>query len=112
MTEKIYLSTPMNGKTEEEIQAALQCGIDWCLKNGYEYYSPYNPDNAEFVKGKVSDPHPITMLAKSLGPMDDCTGLMYIGSNKDYMSSKGCRVEFMTAKLYNKRVFADLEVEE
>jgi len=31
---KWYLSTPMNGKTEKEIKAALQRGIDWVKERG------------------------------------------------------------------------------
>lgn len=45
---KWYLSTPMNGKTEKEIQASLQRGIEWVKEKGDKSHSPYNPDNAAF----------------------------------------------------------------
>ena len=103
---KWYLSTPMNGKTEEEIQAALQRGIDWVKARGDEYHSPYNPDNAAFNdKNKVHDPKPIAMLSKAIEPMDECTGLLYIGSTGDYLRSKGCRIEYDIARLYKMEVF-------
>lgn len=102
---KWYLSTPMNGKTEKEIQAALQRGIDWVKERGDEYHSPYNPDNAAFNdKNEVHDPKPIAMLSKAIEPMDECTGLLYIGSTKDYYMSRGCMSERRIAVQYEKEV--------
>lgn len=98
---KWYLSTPMNGKIEKEIQAALQRGIEWVKEKGEGYHSPYNPDNAAFNdKNEVHDPKPIAMLAKAIEPMDECTGLLYIGSAKDYFKSRGCMIERYIASKY------------
>ena len=108
MIKKWYLSTPMNGKTEKEIQAALQRGIDWVNNRGEEYHNPYNPANAKFVKGKVVDPKPISMLAKAIAPMDDCTGILIIGDRKSLDLSKGCIIEHAIAYHYGKdRVFLE-----
>ena len=100
MIKKWYLSTPMNGKTEKEIQAALQRGIDWVNNRGEEYHSPYNPANAKFTEGKVLDPKPIKMLSKAIAPMDDCTGVLFIGDTLELDESRGCFIEAMIAKKY------------
>lgn len=102
---KWYLSTPMNGKTEKEIQAALQRGIDWVKEKGDGYHSPYNPDNAAFNdKNEVHDPKPIAMLSKAIEPMDECTGVLFIGSWDDLNESRGCKIEFNIADLYKKEM--------
>ncbi|WP_338953399.1 hypothetical protein [Lactococcus petauri] len=98
---KWYLSTPMNGKTEKEIQVALQRGIDWVKARGDEYHSPYNPDNATFNdKNEVHDPKPIAMLSKAIEPMDECTGVLFIGDLCDLYGSRGCSVESLISRKY------------
>lgn len=104
MIKKWYLSTPMNGKSEKEIQAALQRGIDWASNRGEEYHNPYNHANAKFVKGKVVDPKPISMLSKAIAPMDSCDGVLYIGSYEELRKSRGCQVEINIADLYGLEV--------
>ncbi len=104
MIKKWYLSTPINGKTEKEIQAAIQRGIDWANNRGEEYHSPYNPANAEFTEGKVLDPKPIKMLSKAIAPMDSCDGVLFIGSYGELRKSRGCQVENNIAKLYGLEV--------
>lgn len=101
---KWYLSTPMNGKTEIEIQAALQRGIDWAKGQGFEWNYPYKPENAEFTEGKVLDPKPISMLAKAIVPMDECDGVLYIGSYEELRKSRGCQIEINIADLYGLEV--------
>ncbi|WP_416037496.1 hypothetical protein ACL43R_08320 [Lactococcus formosensis] len=98
---KWYLSTPMNGKTEKEIQAALQRGIDWVKARGDEYHSPYNPNHEAFDEnGIISDSLPINALAHAIMPMDGCTGLLSICSDADYNNSKGCQIEWEIAEKY------------
>ncbi|MDG4966278.1 hypothetical protein OGZ37_06765 [Lactococcus lactis] len=104
MIKKWYLSTPMNGKTEKEIQAALQRGVNWANNRGEYHYNPYNPDNAEFTEGKVLDPKPIKMLSKAIAPMDSCDGVLYIGSYEELRKSRGCQVEINIADLYGLEV--------
>ncbi|MDU6581800.1 MAG: hypothetical protein E6502_09625 [Lactococcus lactis] len=98
------MSTPMNGKTEKEIQAAIQRGVDWANNRGEYYHNPYNPDNAEFTEGKVLDPKPIKMLSKAIVPMDECDGILYIGSYEELRKSRGCQVEINIADLYGLEV--------
>ncbi|KST81949.1 hypothetical protein [Lactococcus lactis] len=104
MIKRWYLSTPMNGKTEKEIQTALQRGVNWCIKNNDEFYYPYNPNNAEFVNGRVADPSPIKMLSKAIAPMDLCDGVLYVGSYEELRKSRGCQVEINIADLYGLEV--------
>lgn len=104
MRKRWYLSTPMNGKSEKEIQAALQRGIDWANNRGEEYHNPYNPANAKFVKGKVLDPKPITMLSDAIKPMDSCDGVLFIGIYEELRKSRGCQVEINIADLYGLEV--------
>ena len=95
----------MNGKTEKEIQAALQRGIEWVIEKGDKYYSPYNPANAAFNdKKEVHDPKPIAMLSKAIEPMDECTGVLFIGDRKILKSSKGCFIEYQIALEYGKEI--------
>ena len=104
MIKKWYLSTPINGKTEKEIQAAFKRGVDWANNRGEEYHIPYNPANAEFTEGKVLDPKPIKMLSKAIAPMDSCDGVLFIGSYGELRKSRGCQVENNIAKLYGLEV--------
>lgn len=104
MIKKWYLSTPINGKTEKEIQAAIQRGVDWANNRGEEYHSPYNPANAEFTDGKILDPKPIKMLSKAIAPMDSCDGVLFIGSYEELRKSRGCQVEINIADLYGLEV--------
>lgn len=104
MIKKWYLSTPINGKTEKEIQAALQRGVDWANNRVEEYHSPYNSANAEFTEGKVLDPKPIKMLSNAIAPMDSCDGILFIGSYEELRKSRGCQVEINIADLYGLEV--------
>lgn len=104
MIKKWYLSTPINGKTEKEIQEALQRGVDWANNRGEEYHSPYNSANAEFTEGKVLDPKPIKMLSNAIAPMDSCDGILFIGSYEELRKSRGCQVEINIADLYGLEV--------
>ena len=104
MIKKWYLSTPINGKTEEEIQAALQRGIDWANNRGEYYHNPYNPANAKFTEGKILDPKPIKMLSKAIAPMDSCDGVLFIGSYEELRKSRGCQVEINIADVYGLEV--------
>ena len=104
MIKKWYLSTPINGKTEKEILAALQRGVDWANNHGEEYHIPYNPANAEFTEGKVLDHKPIKMLSKAIAPMDSCDGVLFIGSYGELRKSRGCQVENNIANLYGLEV--------
>lgn len=98
---KWYLSTPMSGKTEKEIKVALQRGIEWVKERGDEYLYPYNPNNIVFNdNNEVEDPKPIAMLAKAIEPMDDCSGLLFIGDMAEFYKSKGCQVEMKIAEVY------------
>lgn len=95
----------MNGKIEKEIQAALQRGIEWVIEKGDKYYSPYNPDNAAFNdKKEVHDQKPIAMLSKAIEPMDECTGVAFIGDRVSLKSSKGCFIEYQIALEYGKEI--------
>ena len=102
---KWYLSTPMNGKTEKEIKAALQRGIDWVKERGDEYHSPYNPNHEAFDEnGVISDSLPINALAHAIMPMDGCTGVLFIGDRASLKSSKGCFIEYQIALEYGKEI--------
>ncbi|KSU09214.1 hypothetical protein LMG8520_1527 [Lactococcus lactis subsp. lactis] len=94
----------MNGKTEKEIQAALQRGIDWAKSQGDNWHYPYKPENAEFTEGKVLDTKPISMLSEAIKPMDSCDGVLFIGSYEELRKRRGCQVEINIADLYGLEV--------
>jgi hypothetical protein len=95
-----YLSTPMKGKTEKEIQAALQRGIDWAQSRGESWHYPYKPENVEFEEGRVLDPKLILMLSKAIALMDLCDGVLFIGNYEELRKSRGCQIEIKIADIY------------
>lgn len=102
---KWYLSTPMNGRTEEEIQAALERGKTWVKRRDEQFHSPYQPQLAQFdEENRIADHKPIAMLSKAIEAMDACTGVLYIGSLSDLLSSRGCLSEIDIARHYGKEV--------
>jgi len=47
---------------------------------------------------------PINALAHAIMPMDECTGVLFIGDRKILKSSKGCFIEYQIALEYGKEM--------
>jgi hypothetical protein len=92
---KLFISQPMNGKTEEEILAVRKKAIESAkvmLNEDVEviesYFEDYNPD-----KGCVS----LKYLAKSLELLADADVAYFA---KGWESARGCRIENQCAMEY------------
>ena len=93
---KLFISQPMNGKTEEEILAVRNKAVESAkvmLNEDVEviesYFEDYNPD-----KGCV----PLKYLAKSLDLLADADVAYFA---KGWESARGCRIENQCAIEYS-----------
>lgn len=99
---KLFISQPMNGKTNEEILAVREKAIDSAKKNlGADvevidsYFEDYNPEN-----GCV----PLKYLSKSLELLADAD-IAYFA--KGWEDARGCRIENQCAIAYGIEVIED-----
>lgn len=103
---KLFISQPMNGKTEEEILAERNKAIE-CVKKHFpneeikvidSYFENYNPDN-----GCI----PLKYLAKSIELLADADIAYFV---KDYENYRGCRIENQCAIDYGIDVIEDYTI--
>ena len=99
---KLFISQPMNGKTNEEILAVREKAIDSAKKNLGDdvevidsYFEDYNPEN-----GCV----PLKYLSKSLELLADAD-IAYFA--KGWEDARGCRIENLCAIAYGIEVIED-----
>ena len=99
---KLFISQPMNGKTNEEILAVREKAIDSAKKNLGDdvevidsYFEDYNPAN-----GCV----PLKYLSKSLELLADAD-IAYFA--KGWEDARGCRIENQCAIAYGIEVIED-----
>ena len=92
---KLFISQPMNGKTEEEILAVRKKAIESAkviLNEDVEviesYFEDYNPD-----KGCI----PLKYLSKSLDLLADADVAYFA---KGWVYARGCRIEHQCAIEY------------
>ena len=99
---KLFISQPMNGKTNEEILAVREKAIDSAKKNLGDdvevidsHFEDYNPEN-----GCV----PLKYLSKSLELLADAD-IAYFA--KGWEDARGCRIENQCAIAYGIEVIED-----
>lgn len=99
---KLFISQPMNGKTEEEILAVREKAIESAKRNLGEdievidsYFEDYNPEN-----GCV----PLKYLSKSLELLADADVAYFAKGWKD---ARGCKIENACAIAYGIDVIED-----
>lgn len=99
---KLFISQPMNGKTNEEILAVREKAIDSAKKNLGDdvevidsYFEDYNPEN-----GCV----PLKYLSKSLELLADAD-IAYFA--KGWEEARGCRIENQCAIAYGIEVIEE-----
>ena len=91
---KIFISQPMNDKTDDEILSIRKYAIDKC----YEKYGNDVTFLNSFFQG-ISNDHPLLWwLAKSLELLSDADLAVFIGDWEQY---RGCKIEHICAKEYN-----------
>lgn len=103
---KLFISQPMNGKTEEEILAVREKAIESAKRNLGEdvevidsYFEDYNPEN-----GCV----PLKYLAKSLELLADADVAYFA---KGWEDARGCKIENACAIAYGIDVIEDYRSE-
>lgn len=99
---RLFISQPMNGKTEEEILAVREKAIASAKRNIGEdvevidsYFDDYNPE-----KGCV----PLKYLSKSLELLADADVAYFA---KGWEEARGCRIENQCAIAYGIEVIED-----
>lgn len=99
---KLFISQPMNGRTEKEILAAREKAIQSAERHIGEkvevidsYFEDYNPEN-----GCI----PLKYLAKSLELLADAD-VAYFDSGWD--SARGCKIEHQCAIEYGIEVIVE-----
>lgn len=103
---KLFISQPMNGKTEEEILAVREKAIESAKRNLGEdvevidsYFEDYNPEN-----GCV----PLKYLSKSLELLADADVAYFA---KGWENARGCKIENACAIAYGIDVIEDYREE-
>lgn len=109
---KVFISQPMNGRTNEEIMTARTCAIDdirnkigddfELLNNIFDDY-PTDADGNCTDDTKIAAPEyiPIKYLAKSIDVLAEANIVYFTW---DYYIARGCRVEHEVARRYGKVV--------
>lgn len=89
---KVFISQPMNGKSDRMIREERQLVIDVCKENGLEVI------DSVFDVGPGSA---IKYLARSIELMDDADRVVMM---KGWEKARGCRIEHEVAVAYGKEV--------
>lgn len=93
---RLFVSQPMNGKTQDEIIEARDKAIERLsrrLNEGFEVAESYfTEDEPKDVKNSG-----VYWLGKSLELLSKCDLVLFIG---DWMSYRGCRIEREVARAY------------
>ena len=109
---KVFISQPMNGRTNEEIMAARKDAIDDIrnkIGDGFElldsffddYDSGSGTDNGTGTDGEISAPGyiPLKYLAKSIDVLAEANIVYFTW---DYYNARGCNIEYDIARNYGK----------
>lgn len=104
---KVYLATPMNDKAIEEIIQRISDCASKLVKNDIDFFNPFLEvtANDNSIVGIVKDKKPIEMLCNSAKHIEECDGVLFIGSKEDLKQSSGCQVEILIAVSYGKDCF-------
>ena len=104
---KVYLATPMNGKAIEEIIQRISDCASKLVKNDIDFFNPFLEvtANDNSIDGIVKDKKPIEMLCNSAKHIEECEGVLFIGSKDELKQSSGCQVEILIAVSYGKDCF-------
>ena len=95
---KVFISQPMNGRTEEEILNERNKAIEFLKDNNRNieildsYFEDYNPQ-----AGSI----PLKYLSKSIEILADADILLCIG---DWENARGCRREHECSKKYGIKI--------
>lgn len=103
--EKVMISQPMNGKTEEEITNEKNKAVSKLTKMGYEVVDTYfcedwtKKENME-KEGVVNIP--VKFLGKSIEAMSHCHAVYFCSG---WEKARGCKIEHDIAVEYGLKIF-------
>ena len=101
---KIYLATPMNGRSIEEIKERIADCASLLANSGIDFFNPFSEaiatDNA--VDGVVADKRPVEILCNAARYIEDCSSVLFLGTMDELKQSLGCQVELVIAVNYGK----------
>lgn len=102
MAKRVFISVPMNGRTDGEIKDDIQCGKDTYLeKHPYEdieFVDNYIEEEAPFCKNPA-----LFYLGESIKKMATCDDVVFCGN---WGKARGCLVERTVYDLYIDGYFA------
>lgn len=96
---KLFISQPMNDKTDEEIKVERAKIVDACIK---EYGEIEVIDS--FFESSPHDVRPLWFLAKSLELLSTADIVFFADGWKDY---RGCKIEHECAVQYGIKIVCD-----
>lgn len=92
---KAMISQPMNGLTDEQIEAVRNKAITELQNGGYEVVDTFFKEG--FKTGYIPSNKPVYYLAKSLEMMSQCN-VVYFCKGWEY--ARGCKTEHEVAVAY------------
>lgn len=98
--EKVMISQPMAGKTDEEIKTAREAATKILEKNGYEVVNTLFEGKTftqESLKEQGVVQSPLYLLAKSLEKMSKCNAVYFCAG---WDEARDCRIEHNAAVEY------------
>ena len=101
---KVYLATPMNGRSIEEIKERITDCASLLADNKVDFFNPFLETVAEdnLLDGAVRDKRPIEILCNAAKYIEDCSSVLFIGTMDELKQSLGCQVELVIAVNYGK----------
>lgn len=91
---KLFISQPMNGKTDDEIEATRLKAIESAKKKISDEVKVID----SFVAGQPWETKPLWYLGKALQMMSEADVVYF---TKDWESARGCRIENTCAYEYD-----------
>lgn len=107
MSMKFFVSQPMNGKTEDEIEKARERAIVAMMPRGYILEDSYFKEEIK-TDGYHVENRPIWFLAKALEKMSHCAAAYFC---KGWENARGCRIEHEVAKEYGLEIYYEGETD-
>lgn len=99
---RLFISQPMQGKTEEEIRNT-RLGILAVVENMYSDKDVYLAPSY-FIDAEIK--HPLEYLGMSLSVMSTCDLVVFA---KDWQYARGCKIEHLCAEEYQIPYLEDME---
>ena len=106
---KVFVSIPMNGKSNQEIEKTLTRAVSKLESKGYIVINNYLFSRDvlyDFASKKKVSPTPLYFLGEALQDISfaDCVYFC-----KGWEKARGCRIEHMAAEEYGKKILYEEE---